>query len=122
PRRTKSASSTGTPRWTRRRVLIARDRESPRSYHLSPMGRGWGRRGPHNQWPRGTCARLGAGFSRLPYNQLLMKSKLAKESRKALLEANQRLTPEQRVQASVEQSRVIAQLQEAGRRLRERSR
>jgi len=51
-----------------------------------------------------------------------MKSKLAKESRKALLEANQRLTPEQRVQASVEQSRVIAQLQEAGRRLRERSR
>ncbi len=51
-----------------------------------------------------------------------MKSKLAKESRKALLEANQRLTPEQRVQASVAQSRVIAQLQEAGRRLRERSR
>ena len=50
-----------------------------------------------------------------------MKSKLARESRKALLEANQRLTPEQRVQASVAQSRVIAQLQEAGRRLRERS-
>lgn len=44
------------------------------------------------------------------------------ESRKALLQANQRLRPEQRVQASAAQSRVIAQLQETGRRLRERAR
>jgi hypothetical protein len=51
-----------------------------------------------------------------------MKSKLRLESRKALLEANQRLRPEQRVQASVAQSRVIAHLQEAGRRVRERAR
>jgi hypothetical protein len=52
----------------------------------------------------------------------LMKSKLRLESRKALLAANQRLRPEQRVQASVAQSRVIAYLQEVGRRLRERAR
>lgn len=51
-----------------------------------------------------------------------MKSKLRLESRKALLEANQRLMPEQRVRASVAQSRVIAQLQEAGRKLRGRAR
>ena len=51
-----------------------------------------------------------------------MKSKLRLESRKALLEANQRLSPEQRVRASAAQSRVIAQLQEAGRKLRERGR
>ncbi len=51
-----------------------------------------------------------------------MKSKLAEESKKALLKANQRLTPEQRIQASVAMTRVIAQLQEAGRKLRERKR
>ncbi len=51
-----------------------------------------------------------------------MQSKLRLESRKALLEANQRLRPEQRVQASIAQSRVIAHLREAGRRLRERAR
>ena len=50
-----------------------------------------------------------------------MKSNLRLESRKALLEANQRLKPEQRIRASVAQSRVIAQLQEAGRKLRERA-
>jgi hypothetical protein len=49
-----------------------------------------------------------------------VKSKLRLESRKALLAANQRLRPELRVQASIAQSRVIAHLQEAGRRLRER--
>ena len=51
-----------------------------------------------------------------------MKSKLAEESKKALLKANQRLTPEQRVRASAAMSRVIAELQEAGRKLRERRR
>lgn len=51
-----------------------------------------------------------------------MKSKLREESTKALLEANQRLRPEQRVQASAAQSRVIAHLQEVGRRLRKRAR
>jgi len=69
---------------------------------------------PRSAYP----ARL-PGFS---YNQQLMKSKLRLESRKALLEANQRLRPEQRVRASAAQSRVIAQLQEAGRKLRERGR
>ena len=58
----------------------------------------------------------------ISYNQQLMKSKLRLESRKALLEANQRLRSEQRVRASVAQSRVIAQLQEAGRKLRGRAR
>ena len=51
-----------------------------------------------------------------------MKSKLAQESKKALLQANQRLTPARRIQASLAQSRVIAQLQEAGRKLRQRPR
>jgi hypothetical protein len=51
-----------------------------------------------------------------------MKSKLRLYSRKALLEANQRLKPEQRVLASAAQSKLIAQLQDAGRKLRKRAR
>jgi len=51
-----------------------------------------------------------------------MKSKLAQESKRALLEANQRLTPPERLRASLAHSRVIAQLKEAGRKLRERRR
>jgi len=50
-----------------------------------------------------------------------MQSKLAEEAKRALLEANQRLTPEQRIRASVAHSRVIARLQEAGRKLRARA-
>ena len=49
-----------------------------------------------------------------------MRSKLSEELRRELLEANQRLTPERRLQAFVAHSRAIAQIHEAGRKFRER--
>jgi hypothetical protein len=47
-----------------------------------------------------------------------MKSKLAEAAEKALVEATQRLSPEQRVNAFLAHSRLIMQLYEAGRKLR----
>jgi hypothetical protein len=47
-----------------------------------------------------------------------MKSKLAQAADKALVEATQRLSPEQRVDAFLAHCRLIMQLYEAGRKLR----
>jgi hypothetical protein len=47
-----------------------------------------------------------------------MKSKLAEAAEKALVEATQRLSPEQRVNAFLAHCRLIMQLYEAGQKLR----
>jgi hypothetical protein len=47
-----------------------------------------------------------------------MKSKLAEAAEKALVEATQRLSPEQRVNAFLTHSRLVMQLYEAGRKMR----
>jgi hypothetical protein len=47
-----------------------------------------------------------------------MKSKLAEAAEKALVQATQRLSPEQRVNAFLTHSRLIMQLYEAGRKMR----
>jgi hypothetical protein len=47
-----------------------------------------------------------------------MKSKLAIRSKRALLAANQRLTPTQRLEAYVVHCRLMFDLYEAGRHLR----
>ena len=45
-----------------------------------------------------------------------MRSKLAENARRELVEANQKLTPEQRLEAFLVHSRLIAELREAARR------
>jgi hypothetical protein len=47
-----------------------------------------------------------------------MKSKLAEAADRALVDATQRLSPEQRVNAFLAHCRLITQLYEAGRKLR----
>jgi predicted XRE-type DNA-binding protein len=46
------------------------------------------------------------------------KSRLAQSAREALIEAARRLTPEQRLNAMLEQSRLVSQLHIAGRKAR----
>lgn len=48
-----------------------------------------------------------------------MYSRLAQNARRALLEATQRLTPEQRLEASLAHSRFLVQLYQAGEKLRD---
>jgi hypothetical protein len=50
-----------------------------------------------------------------------MKSKLAEAAEQALVEATQRLSPEQRVNAFLAHCRLVTQLYEAGRKLRSRA-
>ncbi len=47
-----------------------------------------------------------------------MKSTLAKEAEQALVEATQRLSPEERVNAFLEHCRLVMELYEAGQKLR----
>ena len=47
-----------------------------------------------------------------------MESKLANQSKRSLLEANQRLTPEQRLESFVVHCRLVMDLYEAGQRAR----
>jgi len=47
-----------------------------------------------------------------------MSSKLATDARRALVAANQRLTPEQRLNAFLAHSRLMLELHRAGQRLR----
>jgi hypothetical protein len=47
-----------------------------------------------------------------------MRSKVANEAERALIESTQRLTPEQRVEAYLEHCRLVMELYEAGRALR----
>jgi hypothetical protein len=46
-----------------------------------------------------------------------MESKLAKEARRALVAENQKLSPEQRLEAFLVHCRLVAELREAGREL-----
>jgi hypothetical protein len=46
-----------------------------------------------------------------------MQSKLANEARRALVAANQKLSPEQRLEAYLVHCRLVAQLREASRNL-----
>ena len=46
-----------------------------------------------------------------------MESRLANEARRALVAATQKLTPEQRVEAFLVHSRLLAELCEAGRNM-----
>ena len=47
-----------------------------------------------------------------------MESKLAKEAEKSLVEATQKLCPEERLNAFLEHCRLVTQLYEAGQKLR----
>jgi hypothetical protein len=47
-----------------------------------------------------------------------MESKLASQAKQALIAATQRLTPEQRLNAFLEHSRLMMALHQAGKRLR----
>jgi len=47
-----------------------------------------------------------------------MKSKLAEEAEQALIEATQKLCPEERLNAFLEHCRLVTQLHEAGQQLR----
>jgi len=47
-----------------------------------------------------------------------MESKLAKEAEKALVEATQKLCPEERLNAFLEHCRLVTQLYEAGQKIR----
>lgn len=47
-----------------------------------------------------------------------MESKLAKEAERALIEATQKLRPEERLNAFLEHCRLVTQLYEAGQRVR----
>jgi len=48
-----------------------------------------------------------------------MRSKLAEQARRELLEADQKLTPEERLEAYVEHARLVVELYDAGKRLRD---
>jgi hypothetical protein len=56
------------------------------------------------------------------YNRLIMDSKLANESRKALIESAKRLTREERLRTFVRHSKLVTDLAEASRRARAKSR
>jgi hypothetical protein len=47
-----------------------------------------------------------------------MESKLAKEAERALVEATQRLSPEERLNAFLEHCRLVTELYEAGQKMR----
>jgi hypothetical protein len=47
-----------------------------------------------------------------------MESKLAQEAERALVDATQRLNPEERINAYLAHCRLVMQLYEAGRKLR----
>jgi hypothetical protein len=47
-----------------------------------------------------------------------MESKLAKEAERALIEATQKLRPEERLNAFLEHCRLVTQLYEAGQKIR----
>jgi hypothetical protein len=47
-----------------------------------------------------------------------MESKVAKEAERALVEATQRLSPEERVRAFLAHSRLVTKLHRAGEKLR----
>lgn len=47
-----------------------------------------------------------------------MESKLAKEAERALVEATQRLNPEERLNAYLAHSRLVMELYEAGQQMR----
>jgi len=47
-----------------------------------------------------------------------MRSQLARKAKRALLEATQRLTPEERLNAFLAHSRLVMQLYRAGQKLR----
>jgi hypothetical protein len=47
-----------------------------------------------------------------------MESEVAKEAERALIEATQRLSPEERLNAFLEHCRLVTQLYEAGEKLR----
>jgi hypothetical protein len=51
-----------------------------------------------------------------------MESKVAKEAERALIEATQRLSPEERLNAFLEHCRLVTLLYEAGERMRARPR
>jgi hypothetical protein len=55
-------------------------------------------------------------------NQVIMHSKLANESRKALIASAKRLTREERLRAFVRHSKLVTDLAEASRRARAKSR
>jgi hypothetical protein len=46
-----------------------------------------------------------------------MESKIAKEAERALVEATQRLSPEERLNAYLEHCRLVTELYEAGQRM-----
>lgn len=50
-----------------------------------------------------------------------MESKLAQQAERTLIEATQRLTPEQRIEAFLTHCELMMELYEAGRRLRVQS-
>lgn len=47
-----------------------------------------------------------------------MESKIAKEAERALIEATQRLSPEERLNAYLQHCRLVMELYEAGQRMR----
>jgi hypothetical protein len=49
-----------------------------------------------------------------------MESKVAKEAERALIEASQKLSPEERLNAFLEHCRLVTQLYEAGEKMRSR--
>jgi hypothetical protein len=50
-----------------------------------------------------------------------MESKIAKEAERSLIEATQRLSPEERLNAYLEHCRLVMELYEAGQRIRSQS-
>jgi hypothetical protein len=50
-----------------------------------------------------------------------MESKLAKEAERSLIEATQRLSPEERLNAYLEHCRLMMELYEAGQRIHSQS-
>jgi hypothetical protein len=56
------------------------------------------------------------------YNEAIVESKLANQSRQALLEAAKRMTPEERLRAFIRHNKLVTQLAEAGKRARVKAR
>jgi hypothetical protein len=50
-----------------------------------------------------------------------MESKLAKDAERSLIEATQRLSPEERLNAYLEHCRLVMEIYEAGQRIRSQS-
>lgn len=66
--------------------------------------------------------RIGAEFLTVVYDRPPMKSQLAEQARRELLEAEQKLTREERLEAYVEHSRLMVELHDAGKKLRDAER